>query len=209
MLSTTYEHRPAAGFIPGVGASRVLLCGKSLIADPTGAVFWPAENTLIVADLQLSGGSYLDGYDVILPPYDTASSFEKLEDALDRYDPARVVVLGSSFDGLSSSGLSAHRTDWLQDMMEGRDWYWVTGDEDTELPAGHRWRGGSATDPERHQVPRAGHPRARGERDRRRAASRRASLAIRACRARALLRHERYAPYHASRRPLLGWNERA
>ena len=136
MLSTTLEHRPSAGFIPGVGASRVLLCGKSLVADPTGAIFWPAENTLIVADLQLSSCSYLDGYDVILPPYDTASSFEKLEDALDRYDPARVVVLGNGFEGLGSIGLSAHQTDWLQDMMEGRDWYWVTGDEDTELPAG-------------------------------------------------------------------------
>jgi uncharacterized protein len=136
MLSTHFEHRPAAGFVPGIGASRVLLCGKSLVADPTGAIFWPAENTLIVADLQLSGGSYLDGQDVMLPPYDTASSFEKLEDALDRYDPERVVVLGNSFAGLGSRGLGPQQRDWLQDMIEGRDWYWVTGEGDAGLPAG-------------------------------------------------------------------------
>ncbi len=136
MLSATLERRPAAGIVHDVGASRVLLCGRSLIADPTGAIFWPSENALIVADLQLCNCSYLEGVDVLLPPYDTASSFEKLEEALDRYDPARVIALGNSFEGLTSSGLSHHQSDWLQDMMEGRDWYWVTSDEDSELPAG-------------------------------------------------------------------------
>jgi uncharacterized protein len=132
MLSTTLERRPA-GIFQELGASRLLLSGKSLIADPTGAVFWPAENLLIVADLQLSSCSYLEGHDVLLPPYDTASSFEKLEEALDRYDPARVLALGNSFAGLAANGLSQHQRDWLQDMMEGRDWYWVTGNSYSEL----------------------------------------------------------------------------
>jgi DNA ligase-associated metallophosphoesterase len=133
MLSTTLERQPASIFHE-IGASRVLLSGKSLIADPTGAVFWPAENLLVVADLRLSTCSYLEGQDVRLPPYDTASSFEKLEDALDRYDPERVIALGNSFAGLDSNGLSQHQADWLQDIMEGRDWYWVTGNGYGELP---------------------------------------------------------------------------
>jgi len=115
-------------------SSRILLCGKSFIADATGALFWPAEETLVVADLQLSQCSYLDGEDVVLPPYDTGSAFEKLEDALDRYDPARVIALGNSFAGVGSRGLSAHRTDWLQDMMDNREWYWVMPQEHTPLP---------------------------------------------------------------------------
>src|SRR3974390_3369416 len=115
MLSATLERLPAT-HLTDIGASRVLLCGKSLIADPTGAIFWPAENTLIVADLQLSSGSYLTGGDVMLPPYDTASAFEKLEDALDRYDPERVIALGNSFAGYFSDGISNHQIDWLQDM---------------------------------------------------------------------------------------------
>ena len=136
MHLATLERRPSAGFVHDVGASRVLLCGRSLIADPTGAIFWPSENTLIVSDLQLSNCSYLEGHDVLLPPYDTASSFEKLEEALDRYDPERVIALGNSFEGLPSSGLSYHQKDWLQDMMEGRDWIWVTGDDYSEVPEG-------------------------------------------------------------------------
>jgi len=136
MHLATLERRPAAAILHEVGASRVLLCGKSLIADPTGAIFWPSENTLIVSDLHLSNCTYLDGHDVVLPPYDTVSSFEKLEEALDRYDPERVVALGNSFDGLPACGLGPHQRDWLQDMMEDREWFWVTGEDAEGLPAG-------------------------------------------------------------------------
>jgi DNA ligase-associated metallophosphoesterase len=117
------------------GASRVLLSGKSFIADPTGALFWPAENTLIVADLHLAKCSYLEGEDVVLPPYDTASSFEKLEEAIDRYDPDRVIALGNTFAGFTSDGLSQDQSDWLQDMMDGREWYWVVPQDYSVPPA--------------------------------------------------------------------------
>ncbi len=127
MLAATLQ-RDSTPVLHATGASRILLSGKSFVADPSGALFWPAENTLIVADLQLSKCSYLEGEDVVLPPYDTASAFEKLEDALDRYDPLRVIALGNSFAGFSSCGLSHHQKDWLQDMMEGREWYWVAPD---------------------------------------------------------------------------------
>jgi metallophosphoesterase superfamily enzyme len=135
MLSATLERLPANN-LTDIGASRVLLCGKSFVADPTGAIFWPAENALIVADLQLSSGSYLACSEVMLPPYDTASAFEKLEEALDRYNPERVIALGNSFTGLSPDGLSPHQLDWLQDMIEGRDWYWVCGQDHLDLPDG-------------------------------------------------------------------------
>jgi uncharacterized protein len=132
MLLAALERQPL-NQLSELGASRVLLCGKSLIADPTGAVFWPAENTLIVADLQLASCSYLDAEDVMLPPYDTVSAFEKLEEALDRYDPQRVIAVGNSFAGEAGESLSDSQLDWLQDMMEGRDWYWVAG-EDHDIP---------------------------------------------------------------------------
>ncbi len=135
MLAATLQ-RQTTDMPHEVGASRVLLGGKSLVADSTGALFWPAEHTLIVADLQLSSCSYLEGKDVMLPPYDTESAFEKLEEALDRYDPGRVVALGNSFAGCASGGLPPHQKDWLMDMMEGRDWYWVVGQEGGLPPAG-------------------------------------------------------------------------
>src|SRR5271165_3876747 len=133
MLAATLR-RDTSAFLHDTGASRILVSGKSFIADPSGALFWPAENTLVVSDLQLSKCSYLEGEDVVLPPYDTASAFEKLEDALDRYDPERVIALGNSFAGCSTVGLSHHQTDWLLDMLEGRDWYWVMGQDCSAPP---------------------------------------------------------------------------
>jgi DNA ligase-associated metallophosphoesterase len=107
------------------GSCRVLLCGKAFIADRSGALYWPAEKTLIVSDLHLEKGSYLTEEGVVLPPFDTGSSFEKLEDALDRYDPARVIALGDSFCAGEDARLSAHDADWLYDLMEDREWFWV------------------------------------------------------------------------------------
>ena len=36
------------------GSQPIELCGKTFIADQTGALFWPAERALIVADLHLA-----------------------------------------------------------------------------------------------------------------------------------------------------------
>ncbi len=116
------------------GACRILLCGKSFIADRTGALYWPAEKTLIVSDLHLEKGSYLSDDEAVLPPYDTSSVFERLEEALDRYDPDRVIALGDSFCGDADTRLSAHDSDWLYDLMEDRDWYWICGADQPQAP---------------------------------------------------------------------------
>lgn len=114
------------------GSARVLLCGKSFVADSTGALFWPAENTLIVADLHLGRGSYLTEDGVVLPPYDTRSGFDKLEEVIDRYAPQKVIALGESFSG--DVQLSFRDVDWLKDLMEDREWHWVVGESRQSIP---------------------------------------------------------------------------
>lgn len=119
-----------------IGTARILFCGKSFVADHTGMLYWPAEETLIVSDLCLEKGSYLAEDEAVLPPYDTVSVFEKLEDALARYDPERVVALGVSFGCLEHGHrrLSIHDIDWLIELMDDREWYWVTGESEISLP---------------------------------------------------------------------------
>lgn len=126
--------RTAEESLFGSGALQVLFCGKTFIADATGALYWPAEKTLIFSDLHLEKGSYLTDEGVVLPPYDTASVFEKVEEALDRYDPDRVIALGDSFCADGEARLSAHDADWLYDLMEARDWFWVCGPEQAQIP---------------------------------------------------------------------------
>jgi hypothetical protein len=49
----------------------ISMCGKSLIADSTGAIYWPAEAALLVADLHLEKASAGARRGALLPPYDT------------------------------------------------------------------------------------------------------------------------------------------
>ena len=72
------------------------LCGKQLIADNSGALYWPGEATLLVADLHLEKGSAHAERGRLLPPYDTRQTLMRLAEVIDRYEPARVIALGDS-----------------------------------------------------------------------------------------------------------------
>src|ERR1700688_841466 len=69
----------------------------SLVADQTGAIFWPEEGLLAVADLHLEKGSSYARRGVLLPPYDTAATLARLARLIQHYAPRVVVVLGDSF----------------------------------------------------------------------------------------------------------------
>ena len=77
--------------------SVLTLAGASLLTDPSGALVWPEAETLIVADLHLEKGSAYARHGTLLPPYDTRQTLMRLEDALRRHRPRRVVALGDSF----------------------------------------------------------------------------------------------------------------
>lgn len=47
------------------------LRGAALAPDASGALVWPAERTLVVADLHLEKGSAFAARGRMLPPYDT------------------------------------------------------------------------------------------------------------------------------------------
>ena len=53
--------------------------GAHVLADISGALFWPAAETLIGADLHFEKGSAYAARGVALPPYDTAATLTRLE----------------------------------------------------------------------------------------------------------------------------------
>ena len=63
----------------------ISVCGKSFIADQSGALYWGAEKALVIADLHLEKGSSFAARGVMLPPYDTRATLMKLADTIDRY----------------------------------------------------------------------------------------------------------------------------
>jgi DNA ligase-associated metallophosphoesterase len=109
----------------------VTVASVALIADWTGAIFWPEEGLLAVADLHLEKGSSYARRGILLPPYDTAATLAVLAQLLTRYDPKVVIALGDSFhDGGGPHRLAASDRQTLQALPRGRDWIWITGNHD-------------------------------------------------------------------------------
>jgi DNA ligase-associated metallophosphoesterase len=113
------------------------VAGVDLVADYAGALFWPGEGVLVVADLHLEKGSSYAARGVLLPPYDTASTLARLAQLMVRYAPRAVIALGDSFhDGGGPARLAETDRAALGALQRGRDWFWIAGNHDPEPAAG-------------------------------------------------------------------------
>jgi hypothetical protein len=111
----------------------IVLAGVPLLADCAGALFWPAQGLLAVADLHLEKGSSFAARGLLLPPYDTVSTLLRLAALIARYAPRTVICLGDSFhDGGGPARLAGGDRESLRVMQRGRDWIWITGNHDPE-----------------------------------------------------------------------------
>ena len=120
------------------------LNGAAVRLDHSGALFWPDEGLLVVADLHFEKGSAGATRGRFLPPYDTRTTLGALEEVVRRLAPRRVVALGDSFhDRRAEERLSPADQGRIAAMTAATDWIWITGNHDPEPPAG---LGGSAAD---------------------------------------------------------------
>ncbi len=109
----------------------IVIEGIGLVADLSGALYWPEEGVLAVADLHLEKGSALAVHGELLPPYDTASTLERLAWVIAFYNPKIVIALGDSFhDGGGAARLGEADRAALGSLQQGREWIWVAGNHD-------------------------------------------------------------------------------
>lgn len=109
----------------------VTVAGKAFLADRSGALYWPSEKMLIVADLHLEKGSAHARRGRMIPPYDTRETLIKLAEAIERFEPAVVVSLGDGLhDPDGAERMEAGDRDVLRILQEDRRWIWVTGNHD-------------------------------------------------------------------------------
>jgi DNA ligase-associated metallophosphoesterase len=121
---------------PGHDEAELAVAGVSLLADPAGALYWPDEGLLAVADLHLEKGSAFAARGVLLPPYDTAATLARLARLIARYAPRVVVALGDSFhDGGGPARIADADRVALSALQRGRDWLWIAGNHDPEPAA--------------------------------------------------------------------------
>jgi hypothetical protein len=109
------------------------LAGAALVVDCAGALYWPDESLLVVADLHLEKGSAFAARGVLLPPYDTVATLARLATLIERYTPRLVIALGDSFhDGGGPERLPDISRAALKALQCGRDWLWIAGNHDPD-----------------------------------------------------------------------------
>jgi uncharacterized protein len=133
-----------ASAVGDVGAEgdpvHVTIAGRVLVADVSGALWWPAERMLVVADLHLEKGSAHAARGVMLPPYDTRETLGRLATAIGRLRPRTIVALGDSLhDRRAASRIGPDDAATLARLQRGRAWIWVTGNHDPDIAP---WLGG-------------------------------------------------------------------
>ena len=84
------------------------LSSTRVIADISGALFWPEKKTLVVSDLHLEKGSWFAKQNIPLPPYDTLDTLNRVEKVINCFKPSRVISLGDSF----------HDETWMERISE-------------------------------------------------------------------------------------------
>jgi DNA ligase-associated metallophosphoesterase len=129
---TTSQSRAATSAAPQ-GSGEIRIAGITVVADCGGALYWPEEGLLVVADLHLEKGSSFAKRGVFLPPYDTAATLARLGHLVAYYAPRCVIALGDNFhDGGGADRLQEGDRDHLRALQRGRDWVWITGNHDPE-----------------------------------------------------------------------------
>lgn len=129
------------------GEAELAVAGAFLAVDPLGALWWPAERLLVVADLHLEKGSFFASRRRGLPPpYDTRETLRRLAELVARRRPRAVLALGDSFhDAKARQRLDDGDAATLADLATGRDWIWLAGNHDRDRPASlaGEWHDGS------------------------------------------------------------------
>lgn len=111
------------------------LLSANLALDHSGALWWPAERTLVVADMHLEKGSAFAERGQLLPPYDSALTLATLARLVARLKPRRLIALGDSFhDRRAGSRMAGDVAAALTALAASLDMVWIAGNHDPEPP---------------------------------------------------------------------------
>jgi DNA ligase-associated metallophosphoesterase len=113
---------------------RFSFCGHELMALPQGALFWPARNALLVADLHLEKASWFARLGQMLPPYDSVATLADLTALVAATEAREIWCLGDSFhDRHGCDRLPARAREMLTGLTGSTHWTWITGNHDPGL----------------------------------------------------------------------------
>ncbi len=112
--------------------------------EKSGALWWPRQSTLMVADLHLEKASYFATSGQMLPPYDSQETLLRLAHEIDRFKPIKVICLGDSFhDPGAFDRLHSETRLMLRRLTRSVEWVWITGNHDRLVAGDLGGRSGS------------------------------------------------------------------
>ncbi|MBI1275614.1 ligase-associated DNA damage response endonuclease PdeM [bacterium] len=100
-----------------------------------GLIWFPEIKLMGISDIHFEKGSFFGRFGSFLPPYDTASTLEQMEQAIERFQPDTMVALGDSFhDVHATDRLREEDRQRLQTLIDQvRDWIWIEGNHDPAI----------------------------------------------------------------------------
>ena len=106
--------------------------GHDFLASPDGALHWPAERALLVADLHLEKASWFARLGQFLPPYDSARHARRAR-TRGRAQRRRRASIASATASTTASAATAcppRARDLLTALTARLDWVWIVGNHD-------------------------------------------------------------------------------
>ena len=111
------------------------VAGVDVVIDLSGALYLPGADALLVSDLHFEKASSFARRGHFVPPYDTGVTLTALECVVQDYAPKMVICLGDSFhDPFCGERLQPDIIARFAALAKARDWVWVTGNHDPEIP---------------------------------------------------------------------------
>lgn len=105
--------------------------GHQFAALRQGALWWPARQALLVADLHLEKASWFARFGQMLPPYDSVATLTELRALAEMAGAREIWCLGDSFhDSAGCTRLDAAARAVLQALTSSTRWTWITGNHD-------------------------------------------------------------------------------
>ena len=118
--------------------------GEAFEVAGQAALYWRAQDALLVSDLHLEKASAFALVGQMLPPYDSVSTLEAIATLCRAYRPAKIISLGDNFhDDDGEHRLAQDAAALLVDLACNTEWIWITGNHDRAVSA--IW-GGKALD---------------------------------------------------------------
>ncbi len=112
----------------------LLLAGEPVTLAGARALYWPARQALLIADLHLGKADVFRRAGIALPSGGTSEDLQRLQGLLDRHACRELWILGDILHG------PAHRAAWYQQWLGWRerntalDVHVLRGNHDRQLP---------------------------------------------------------------------------